>query len=358
MPCRRSIPVVSGALLLSVSCQRPEPTPPPTIRLADLHRPTATRPAGPATKVPRTEWRFEGAPPRLEKNAATWGWSAFNGVAGLAVRNGRLVGRATSDLPILHLARSPGFEEHEALHGVEVRLRVSAGASVSVGLDGSKELDRDQALDFARHFTWAFTAPLVPGPLQTHTLRTQFSLVTGDSRNIFLKPTDVAGATFEIESVRLVTRREHLDEVPSGLGWQGLSEVYKETLVARAPEALRFEVTLPARPMLDLAVGTVEDAPVRFRVSRGAARRRVPGAAPADGDAAPPMGARSPRPLALGRTESDPGPRPGGGPAGSHRLLGRAHGPQPGRDARARRRPRDGAAAARRDPGLGGHAAA
>jgi arylsulfatase A-like enzyme len=36
--------------------------------------------------------------------------------------------------------------------------------------------------------------------------------------------------------------------------------------VARAPETLRFEVTLPPRPRLDLSVGTVEDAPVRFRV--------------------------------------------------------------------------------------------
>jgi len=262
----RSLVAALGLALLAVSCRRPEPTPSPAIRLADLHRPEVTAAAARAMPAARTEWRFDGAAPRLEKDAATWGWAAFHGVSGLAVRNGRLVGRATSALPILHLARSPGFEEREAVHGVEVRLRVSAGQSLSVELDGSKELDRDQALDAARHFTWDFTAPLTPGEPQTHTLRTQFSVVTGDSRNIFLKPTDVPGATFEIESVRLITRREHLAEVPSGLGWQGLSEVYKETLVARSPEALRFEVTLPARPMLDLAVGTVEDAPVRFRV--------------------------------------------------------------------------------------------
>jgi arylsulfatase A-like enzyme len=252
--------------VVGASCRRPEPSPSPVLRLTDLYRPATTRTAQIPTKVERTEWRFDGAPSRLEKDAATWGWTAFNGVAGLAVRNGRLVGRTTSELPILYLARSPGFEEHEAVHGVEVRLRVSGGARLAVELDGSKELDRDQALDSARHFTWDFTEPIVPGELQTHTMRTQFSVVTGDSRNIFLKPTDVPGATFEIESVRVVTRREHLDEVPSGLGWQGLSEVYKETLVARAPEALRFEVTLPARPMLDLAVGTADDAPVRFRV--------------------------------------------------------------------------------------------
>ena len=258
--------MVSGALVLAVSCHRAEPPAPPTLRLADLHQTAATRPAARASIVARTEWRFDGTPPHLEKDAATWGWTAFNGVSGLAVRNGRLVGRATSALPILRLIRPSGFEERDVLHAVEVRLRVTAGKELALMLDGSPELARDKALDYARHFTWTFTAPVGAGEMQTHTLRSQFSLVAADSRNIFLKPTDVPGAAFEIESVRLVTRREHLEEVPSGLGWQGLGEVYKETLVARAPESLRFDLTLPGRPQLDLAVGTVEDAPVRFRV--------------------------------------------------------------------------------------------
>jgi arylsulfatase A-like enzyme len=265
---RRPLLAVFAAALLAASCRRPEAPTSTTIRLVDLYRPAATSaPKAPARAAARTEWRFDGAPPRLEKDAATWGWTAFNGVSGLAVRNGRLVGRATSEMPMLHLVRGPGFEEREAIHAIEVRLKVSAGRSLAVELDRSKEIDRDQILDGARHFTWDFTAAIAPGDAQTHTLRSQFSMVTADSRNFFLRPTDAAGATFEIESVRLVTRREHLAGVASGLGWQGLSEVYKETLVARAPEALRFEVTLPPRPVLDLAVGTVEDGPVRFRVS-------------------------------------------------------------------------------------------
>jgi arylsulfatase A-like enzyme len=268
MTRERPLLSIVAMLVLAVSCRRGQPSQPPAIRLIDLHRPPATQSGAQTAPQPgRTEWRFEGAPPALEKNAATWGWSAFNGVAGLAVRDGRLVGRATSNLPMLHLQRSPGFEEREGVHGIEVRMRVSAGNTLAVELDGSKDLDRAQALDNARHFTWDFTAPLAPGEeLQTHSMRTQFSVVTGDSRNVFLRPTDVRGATFEIESLRLVTRREHLAQVPSGVGWQGLSEVYKETLVARTPDTLRFEVTLPARPVLDLAVGTVEEAPVRFRV--------------------------------------------------------------------------------------------
>jgi arylsulfatase A-like enzyme len=55
--------------------------------------------------------------------------------------------------------------------------------------------------------------------------------------------------------------------VASGVGWQGLNEVFRESLVTRSPELMKFQVTLPKRPWLDLAVGTVDDHPATFRVS-------------------------------------------------------------------------------------------
>jgi hypothetical protein len=55
--------------------------------------------------------------------------------------------------------------------------------------------------------------------------------------------------------------------IPSGVGWQGLSGIYRETLVSRAPEVMRFVLRLPDNPWLDLNIGTVEDGPVTFRVS-------------------------------------------------------------------------------------------
>lgn len=48
--------------------------------------------------------------------------------------------------------------------------------------------------------------------------------------------------------------------------WRGLSEIYRETLVGRAPEVLRFPLVLPESPWLDLSLGTSDDAPVTFRV--------------------------------------------------------------------------------------------
>ncbi len=67
---------------------------------------------------------------------------------------------------------------------------------------------------------------------------------------MFLRPTEEKGAAFEIESVRLVTRREHLATVASGLGWHGLGAVYRETLVARACRAARAGARGPGRGRL------------------------------------------------------------------------------------------------------------
>ncbi|HSR42952.1 MAG TPA: sulfatase, partial [Longimicrobiales bacterium] len=61
--------------------------------------------------------------------------------------------------------------------------------------------------------------------------------------------------------------REHLATIPSGPGWHGLSEIYRETLVSRSPERIDIPLDLPARPWLDLAFGTIEDGAVTFRAS-------------------------------------------------------------------------------------------
>jgi arylsulfatase A-like enzyme len=86
-------------------------------------------------------------------------------------------------------------------------------------------------------------------------------------RHLLLRPTDAADADFAVESVRLVFRREHLASVPSGVSWQGLRDVFRETLVTRAPETVRFEVDVPSRPVMHVVLGTPEDEPVTFRVA-------------------------------------------------------------------------------------------
>jgi arylsulfatase A-like enzyme len=93
------------------------------------------------------------------------------------------------------------------------------------------------------------------------------SVRSADTRHVLLRPTDAEGAEFEIESVRLVFRKEHLASIPSGVGWQGLEEIYRESIVSRSPETLRFSLRVPENAFFDLALGTVEDGPVTFKVA-------------------------------------------------------------------------------------------
>ncbi len=64
----------------------------------------------------------------------------------------------------------------------------------------------------------------------------------------------------------MIFRKDYLSSIPSGTSWQGLAGIYRETLVTRSPETSSVSVSLPSRPWLDLAVGTIEDGPVTFRV--------------------------------------------------------------------------------------------
>jgi arylsulfatase A-like enzyme len=153
------------------------------------------------------------------------------------------------------------------VHAVEVRMRASAGGFVALHVP-APEADFAAVLAEPREL-WSVRGPIVPGEeMRTYALPVETSVVPSSHvKHLFLSPTDAAGATFEIESVRVVLEKEFLAAIPSGPGWRGLSEIYRESLVARAPESMHFPVTIAPRAWLDLAIGTVEEGPVRFRVS-------------------------------------------------------------------------------------------
>ncbi len=231
------------------------------IRLMDAFRPDAVEGRLPAREVARTEWRFDAAPPAFE---------AGPGVAELSVRDARLTGRTTGGEPILRIESPSAPVPADFVHAVELRMRASAGANVRIEFRAAGDAGFDAVAEKPQAF-WSVSSPLVPGAeLRTYTLRGTTPVASSEVRHAFLAPTDAADATFEIESIRIVFEKEHLSSIPSGLGWHGLAEIYQEALVARAPEAIRLPVAIPPRAWLDLSVGTLEDAPVTFRV---AARR-------------------------------------------------------------------------------------
>ena len=251
-----------------------------SIRLIDDFESEMVQGSPPASEPERTEWRFDGegtfpAPEEGEggdEGEGTFGWTALNDIEGLEVRDGMLVG-STGALPVLLGVRSDELDESDLLYAIEVRMRVSSGAEVGIQLNGAQERDDDwvesrieQLTDQPRR---QLRAELTPGDdFVTYTLREPGPTIRlSSARNVLLIPSDAEGADFEIELVRIIPLKEHLASIPSGPGWHGLSEIYRETIVSRAPERIVMDVDLPERPWLDLAYGTIEDGPITFEVT-------------------------------------------------------------------------------------------
>src|SRR5262245_3589870 len=243
-----------------------------TVRFVDLYKPEMLHGSGPRSTKPtkRTEWRFDGDPPAPAPKdfAGTRGWEAGLGVVGLTIRDGRLTGRSTSEFPVLQIERTQDLDNRDQFHAIEIRMKVSAGQHVSVTTRGPGPVPWDEVERGMKLVAWPMTVPAAPGSeTQTYTFTSAAPINSARIRRILVRPTDVAGATFEIESVRLIYRKEYLADLPSGLSWQGLSEIYRESLVARAPERMTFDVTVPDRGWLDVGVGTIDDPPATFEVS-------------------------------------------------------------------------------------------
>jgi arylsulfatase A-like enzyme len=255
------------ALLCLPACEGPASRP-TTIRLVDDFSNVEIENATAAAFAPEpTEWRFDEA-------AAGGVWKAGPGVSGLALREGRLTGRSSAKVAIVHAERRDGLDEGDLLHEVVVRARCSRGANLYVSFAGSETIDLDRIASRADLFPWALTTPVIPGEeFQTYRIPIAASAATSipskATRHVLLRPTDVEGAEFEIESLRLVFRKEHLASIPAGVGWHGLSEIYRESIVSRSPERLRFRVRVPEDAFLDVALGTVEEGAVTFRVTAG-----------------------------------------------------------------------------------------
>ena len=265
--------VMAGALAaaLAAGCQGSRPDGPAMpIRLVDVFKPAMVQ--GSAARgtaaPPIAAWRFDGAEaPAGAKPGATRGWDSHN-VTGLAVRDGKLTGRSRTAFPIVTAVRAGHGDNADQIHAFEVRARVSAGTTLFITTAGPAPPEFPQVEALGSRIPWPATTPLIPGDeFQTYRVTSTFPLNMARAQRILIRPTDVEGATFEIESVRIVTEREHLASVTSGVGWHGLRDVFREAIASRSPETLRFDVDVPAGGRLDMALGTMEDQPPTFTVA-------------------------------------------------------------------------------------------
>ena len=202
------------------------------IRLVDLYKPEVLHgSASVATRPPKKiEWRFDGpAPTPPPKDfTATRGWEAGIGISGFTIRDGRLTARSSTEYPVIQIERTQDLDNRDQFYAVEIRMKASAGNNLSIITRGSGPVPWPDVERGLKRGPWAISTALTPGnEMQTYTLTSAAPLNTSRIRRILIRPTDVAGATFEIESVRLVQRKEYLAGVPSGVGFQGLGEIYR-----------------------------------------------------------------------------------------------------------------------------------
>jgi len=248
---------MGAAVAMSVGCSERSASP-PAISLVESFA-TAEVSDSPSLELdfPRLEWRFDGASPISPEDDADGavGWSAFNDVEGLGVRDGELRGRA-GELPILTVAIPEKVLPKDRLWAIEIKLRISAGTKLGVDTFRDEEIDRDEFLrDLASTGQSEYMIDLRPGDVTaTYTLseaQATFSTMRaiGGLKHIALRFVDADGADFALESVRVIPRTEHLAAVPAGVGWHGLDGVFRETLVARAPEELTWRQELGDRPL-------------------------------------------------------------------------------------------------------------
>jgi len=215
-----------------------------------------------------TVLRFDGQPAP--------GYSAALGVGDLRLENGNLAGSTTAQFPIVQITRSEGLDNPDVLHTIEIRARVSAGANIGVVFASADALNAQAIAMQGTLIPWALSSPLLPGEeFQTYAIPVGTALnahaagaeLNGyGTRQILIRPSDAAGAEFEIESIRLIFRREYMATVPSGISWQAFDHRGKETIVTRAPERVSYDLALPSAPWLDVAIATAERLPVTFRV--------------------------------------------------------------------------------------------
>jgi hypothetical protein len=263
-PSRLFLSAIAALALIPAGCSRPVSPSPTAERLVDdfsprlVSRPKAMQASirQPAASRPLFVWRFD-EPGSAEE------WQAAAGVGDLTVRGGLLVGQATTTAPVLRLSSIQGVDPGDMLYEVQVRMRVSAGQKFGVHFIAEKPNELDKIIATGAPMPWPNEAPITAGEgMTTFTLRPPFPVYGSGLHELLLRPTDVEGAKFEIESVRIVFRREHLASIPSGVGWLGMGEIYRETVVSRSPETIRWPMTLPDRPRLSLSLATLDDQPV------------------------------------------------------------------------------------------------
>ena len=205
---KRFVVALCGLALLITGCRDGGSERPAALRLVDNFDTEMVKnvPTQVTRPKPAGLWQFSTP---AEDATATLGWKAATGVSSLRIEDGRLHGRTTTDFPIVYVELKEGLDSIDLLHAVEIRMRVSKGANLSASSNGSDDLKVDQFLKRGREVSqpWDFNVPLVVSEnIETYTLTPPRNARLSSIHKLLIRPSDAAGADFEIESVKIVSR--------------------------------------------------------------------------------------------------------------------------------------------------------
>ncbi len=238
-----------------------------------------------------------GTSPQPAATPASMGFRALNDLSELKIDEGKLKGETTGNSPVLHLALKENRGGAETVKFIEVRMAVFGAKQVLLRSEGNESLDGLELVKWASQSKpWSNSVEVAEN--KVHTYRFEFqstrdrsggpggpgmaggpgggvggglpatpSRGVGDLRHLFLAFRECKSAKFAIESIRFLSEKEEKLKEESGQQWAGLGEIYHATLAGKTPETIRIPVReLPKGARLDFAIGTKEDAPVKFTV--------------------------------------------------------------------------------------------
>jgi arylsulfatase A-like enzyme len=195
------------------------------------------------------------------------GWKAGPGVADLKVVGGRLTGRTTTDFPLIYAPIPPNIDSEDDFHSVDVRLRSSVTGAVAVIRSNADKLNFDQIIEQNRNSPPQLSNKVLGGDAFQTLAITSTRPGTMAGKYLLIRPVNAKDATFAIEFVHVLSQEEHRAMVPSGIGWQGLGGIYRESIVSRSPEVFSIDLDIPANARLDVNLGTTDFEPTTFRVT-------------------------------------------------------------------------------------------
>lgn len=183
-------------------------------------------------------------------------WQPLRGRMGFK-KPGWLVMKGEGSTPVIAAPNSPAID-WGMYETVRIRMISEGGTEIKLRLG-----DKEMAQKLAPPMEWKvyqFDIPAVP---------------SGFVRPLALMPTNDLYAAVAIDFIELVPRKETLG-APAGVTNIGKLDEYRNTLFARAPASMAFDIPVPkVTPVLHFGMGVAGKAPVKFRVLAGPAQTEL-----------------------------------------------------------------------------------